>query len=263
MVPRARPRPDDAVAEQFLAHAGELMDAYLAPAGGPRPARLRSIHFPATLEWLRTEDVIRLAVDSGKAGLSRKAFFNRWPTRESFVKDALIYALLYKDRLVEQVLNPSQMDRMSRSGSLSAEIIKVADPYIERLLRDPRSYLMVHVGPLLEHHPDIRAGVLRTLRGEREWWPGYFRLLTDLGLRLRPGWSVERLGLSLQGIVDGFLFRYRIQPEDFIPTRWQGASLFADTVIAFCLGVIDTDRSGQSAREALDAAAERAGSATS
>lgn len=257
-MPRATPRPDDAVAEQFLAHAGELMDAYLAPSGGPRPPRLRSIHFPATLEWLRTEDVIRLAVSSGKAGMSRKAFFNRWPTKEEFVKDALVYCLLFKDRPVEQVLNPSQLDRMSRTGSLSAGIIQLADPYLERLLRDPRSFLMAHVGPLLEHHADVRERVTPTLRGTHEWYGGYYRLMIDLGLTLRAGWTVERFALSIQGIVEGFLFRYRIQPEEFLPTRWQGASLFADTVIAFCLGVIDTDRSGLSAREALDAAAERA-----
>jgi hypothetical protein len=33
---------------------------------------------------------------------------------------------------------------------------------------------------------------------------------------------------------------------------WQDASLFADAVIAFTLGVIDAERSGTDARAALD-----------
>jgi AcrR family transcriptional regulator len=245
------------VAERFLAHAGELMDAYLAPSGSPRPPRLRSIHFPATLEWLRTEDVVRLAVESGKAGLSRKAFFNRWPTREDFVQDALVYALMYRDRPVEQLLDPSLLDGMTRSASLSDGIIQVADPYLEHLLGDPRSFLMVHIGPLLEHHPAMRERIMPSLRGTRDWFGGYVRVLNDLGLRLRTGWDIERFGLAIQSILDGFLFRYRIQPEDFRPTRWKDASLFADTVIAFCLGVLEADPSDLSSRDALDAMVRR------
>jgi AcrR family transcriptional regulator len=256
-VPRARPRPDDAVAEQFLAHAGELMDAYLAPSGSPRPPRLKAIHFPATLEWLRTEDVVRLAEESGKAGLSRKAFFNRWPTREDFVQDALVYALLYRDRPTEQLLDSSLLGRMTETASFSEGIIRVADPFLEHLLRDPRSFLMVHVGPLLEHHPTVRERSMASLRTTREWFGGYVRVMNDLGLHLRPGWDIERFGLAIQSILDGFLFRYRIQPEDFRPTRWKDASLFADTVIAFCLGVMATDRAAGDHREALDAMVRR------
>jgi AcrR family transcriptional regulator len=245
------------VAEQFLGYAGELMDAYLAPFGGPRPARLRAIRFPATLEWLRTEDVIRLAVESGRAGLSRKAFFNRWPTREDFVQDALVYALMYRDRPVEELLDPSLLDGMTRSATLSDGIIQVADPYLEHLLADPRSFLMVHIGPLLEHHPDMRERIMPSLRSTRDWFGGYVRVLNDLGLQLRAGWDIERFGLAIQSILDGFLFRYRIQPEDFRPTRWKDGSLFADTVIAFCLGVLEPSHSGQSPRDAIDAMVRR------
>lgn len=116
---------------------------------------------------------------------------------------------------------------------------------------------MLHIGPLLEHHPSVRAAVMSSIRGTTAWFEGYGRLLADLGLVFRPGWTVERFGWAIQCILEGFLFRYRIQPEDYVPTRWQGASLFADAVIAFALGVIDAERSGLSARQALDAAVAR------
>lgn len=54
------------------------MDAYRddQPADG-RVARLWSIRFPAALDWLRTEDVIRLAAGEVTVGADRRAFFNR------------------------------------------------------------------------------------------------------------------------------------------------------------------------------------------
>src|ERR1700678_877461 len=87
--PRPAPSRHDATARQFLRAAVQLIDAYLddQPRDN-RPARLRSIKFPAALDWLRTEDVIRLAATEGTTGVSRKAFFNRWPTRDEFLPDA-------------------------------------------------------------------------------------------------------------------------------------------------------------------------------
>jgi hypothetical protein len=66
-----------------------------------------------------------------------------------------------------------------------------------------------------------------------------------------PRIAVTR-ALALQATLDGFLLRYRIMPEDYPSSRWEGAGIFADTVLAVILGVIDTDRSGTSSRKALD-----------
>src|SRR5580658_10128480 len=72
--PRPAPSRQDATARQFLKAAVQLIDAYLDDQPlHSRPARLKSIRFPAALDWLRTEDVIRLAAADGKTGVSRKA----------------------------------------------------------------------------------------------------------------------------------------------------------------------------------------------
>lgn len=84
------------------------------------------------------------------------------------------------------------------------------------------------------------------------WADGYAALLTDLDLVLRPGWTPYRLSLALQAALDGFLLRYRIMPDDYPTSRWEGAGIFADTVLAMILGVIDADRSGTNVRKALD-----------
>jgi hypothetical protein len=77
------------------------------------------------------------------------------------------------------------------------------------------------------------------------------RLLADLGLILWPGWTPHWLSLALQAALDGFLLRYRIMPDDYPTSRWEGAGIVADTVLAVIFGVIDTDRSGTNGREAL------------
>jgi hypothetical protein len=253
------PRPavsrHDATARQFLKAATQLIDAYLDDQpGGPRPARLRAIHFPAALEWLRTEDVVRMAAAGSSAGASRKAFFNRWPTREEFLPDALVYALAEEE--VDEAPNEQAGQvpgTATAPAAFSQEVIRIADGLLESLQRHPRSYLTLHIGPLLAQHPSLWEALMPAMRaGIQAWADGYAALLTDLGLVLRPGWTAHRLSLALQAALDGFLLRYRILPDDYQAARWEGGGLFADTVLAVILGVIDVDRSGTNGREALD-----------
>lgn len=255
MSPRPAASRHDATARQFLRAATRLIDAYLDDKPSEtRPARLRSIHFPAALEWLRTEDVIRTAAAEGEAGASRKAFFNRWPTREEFLPDAVVYAL------VEEEIAEAPNDQAAQVPATAAapvpfseEVIRVADGLLASLQRHPRSYLTLHIGPLLAQHPSLWEALKPAMRsGILAWADGYAALLPELGLELRPGWTPHRLSLALQAALDGFLLRYRIMPEDYPVSRWEGAGIFADTVVAVILGVVDPERTGLNGREALD-----------
>jgi hypothetical protein len=253
--PRQPPSRHDATAQRFLQAAVGLIDAYLDDqAREQQPARLRSIRFPAALDWLRTEDVIRFAAAPGEPGLSRKAFFNRWPTRDEFLPDALVYALVY-DEVPEP---PNEQGRQMPAAAaaapeFSAAVVSICDGLLDSLRRHPRSYLTLHIGPLLPQHPDLWRAIVPAMRqGTQVWAEGYATLLTDLGLVMRPGWTPQRLSLALQAALDGFLLRYRIQPDEYPESRWEGAGVFADTVIAIILGVLDADRSGRSGRAVLD-----------
>ncbi|GAB3410861.1 hypothetical protein GCM10027569_26860 [Flindersiella endophytica] len=257
MSPRPTPTRHDDTARRFLDLACQLIDAFLAPPGHPRPPRLRMLKFPANLEWLRTEDVLRLAAETGESGLSRTAFFNRWPTKDDFIRDAVIYAVAYHPEDRDPVFDSGQLDQISPESSLSAQIVRIADGYLNGLLADPRSFLLVHIGPLLDHYPELRSEQLRALRANQVWFDGYARVIANLGLALRPDWTVERLGLTIQAMLDGFLFRHRLQHEDYEGSRWEDASLFADAVVALCLGILDTDETGHTARRALDLAASK------
>jgi len=89
-------------------------------------------------------------------------------------------------------------------------------------------------------------------QGTQVWADGYASLMADLGLVLRPGWTAQRLSLALQAALDGFLLRYRMQPDEYPESRWEGAGLFADTVVAILIGVLDADGSHLSGRAVLD-----------
>jgi AcrR family transcriptional regulator len=253
--PRHAPTRHDATAQQFLKAAAGLIDAYLDDKGRDvQPPRLRAIRFPAALDWLRIEDVIRFAALPGEAGVSRKAFFNRWPTREEFLPDALVYALVY-DELPE---HPNEQGRQmpataAAAPAFSDAVVSICDELLDSLRRHPRSYLTMHIGPLLPQHPQLWRAIVPAMRqGIQVWADSYTTLLTDLGLVLRPGWTPERLSLALQASLDGFLLRYRVLPDDYVQSRWEGVGLFADTVIAIVIGVVDADRSGRSGRAILD-----------
>ena len=252
------PSRHDATAQRFLRAAVQLMDAYLEDQPGrERPARLRAIRFPAALDWLRTADVIRLAGEAqGTAGTSRKAFFNRWPTREEFVRDALVYALVAEvapgDPLRQARVMPADATA-SAATSFSAAVLRISDQLLDSLCAHPRSYLTLHVGPLLPQHPPLWAAVLPAMReGSQVWADGFAALITGLGLVFRPGWTPQRLALALQAALDGFVLRFRIQPDDYQASRWEGASIFADTVLAIVLGVLDHERTGEDGRIILD-----------
>jgi AcrR family transcriptional regulator len=252
------PSRHDATARRFLQAALQLMDAYLQERpDADRPARLRAIRFPAALDWLRTEDVIRLAsaVD-GASGTSRKAFFNRWPTREEFLSDALVFALVEEEAPGDPKGAARQMPADASASavtSFAGAVLRISDDLIDSLRRHPRSYLTLHIGPLLPQHPRLWDAILPSMReGSQVWADGYAALVGDLGLVLRPEWTAERLALTLQAMLDGFILRFRIQPEDYGSSSWEGASIFADSVLAMILGVLDAERTGDSGRAVLD-----------
>jgi len=239
------------------------MDAYLGDGpAAERPARLRAIRFPAALEWLRTEDVIRLAAAADTGGTSRKAFFNRWPTREEFLGDALVYALVTEVAPGDPMGQARQMPADASAAaatSFSAAVLRISDQLLDSLRSHPRSYLTLHLGPLLPQHPQLWEAVLPTMQeGSQVWAVGYAALLTDLGLVLRPEWTPQRLALAFQAALDGFVLRFRIQPADYQTSVWEEASIFADTILALVLGVIDHERTGENGRVVLDRLVARA-----
>lgn len=241
MVLRTSPTRHDATALRFLAVAAELMDAYLR-AEPDAPDRLGHIRFPAALDWLNVEDVIRLT-PSSVSGTGRRAFFSRWPTRAEFLPDAIVYAML----------RDSGTHGLDQEEQISRAIVNAADGLLAELAGHPRSFLILHLGPLLPRHPQLAGALAPASRAATAVWLGIHRRLAHgLDLVLRPEWTHQRMSAVLQSMLDGFVLRHRTHPGDQDAYRWNGASVLADAIIAFLLGAVDWDLTGQSGRATLD-----------
>ena len=129
MSPRPAPTRDDPTARHFLDTAADLIDLYLQaePPSREKSARLRQIRFPAALEWLRITDIIRLARVSSTEGGSRKAFFNRWPTKDDFLADAVVHAAMREHTVDDPRNHARQMSTLRDASSFAEAIIEVVD----------------------------------------------------------------------------------------------------------------------------------------
>lgn len=248
MALRARPSRHDMTAIHFLSVAANLMDAFLQaePVGDRQSQRLGHISFPTALDWLRTDDVIRLAPTWSGEAARRRAFFSRWATRGDFLADAVVYALLR-----EQPGIPAQ--RHNPDTSISQYIADVTDDLLANLVQHPRSYLVLHLAPLLPRHPHLAAAFAPGSRAATLAWADIYRRLADgLDLVMRPEWTFKRLSSVLQAMLDGFVLRHRVRPQQHPRQGWQDANMLADAVIALLLGATDWDLTGLSGRAALD-----------
>ena len=257
MSPRPQASRDDASARQFLRAAARLIDAYLDDLPG-QMRQGNSIPFPGALHWLHKDDVIRVAADFGSKGVSHTAFEHRWERWEDFVPDAVVYAMLvHDDEFEDSSKQAEQVPAVATaSASFSDEIIRIATELLASLQRQPRNYLTLHLGPLLPQHPELWVKLQGEMKRAIEAWAvGYDGLLDEWGLVLRPGWTPKRVAHALQAMLDGFLLRYRILPHDYPTDTVDDVGIFADSVVAFILGVVDAERSGVSSRAAIDAVA--------
>jgi hypothetical protein len=245
---RTHPSRHDATAMGFLSVAADLMDAYLQaePIGPDQSQRLGHISFPTALDWLRTDDVIRLAPSWNGEAARRRAFFSRWPTQADFVADAVVFALLR-----EQPEIP--LPRHGEETTMSQLVAHVTEELLTSLVQHPRSYLVLHLGPLLPRHPQLAKALSPSSRAATRAWLRLYHALADRhDLVLRPEWTFKRLSLVLQAMVDGFVLRYRMRPGGHPRNSWKEANILADAVVALLLGAVDWDLSGQSARATLD-----------
>lgn len=218
-----------------------------------RAPRLQAMHYPAALEWIRIEDVLRLVRASGKSA-SKRSMLNRWPTKDAFIRDAVIHAMLYRDDPGgDPTQSISMLEVIAETDSFSAGVGAVVDQLMSVLINHPRSFLLTQIAPLLPHHPHLAADIRQSSEAaQAAWSERYGALLAVMQLRFRPEWSVERLTLAIQLVLDGVMVRSRIQPDKVVSTAWEAANLYSDTVLSIISGALDLEQDGLSLRDWLD-----------
>jgi hypothetical protein len=224
MSPRPMASRDDETATAFLDAGSALIDAMLdADRLGPLPARLRQLHYPAPLEWTRIEDVLRIVGGSAQTG--RKAFYNRWPTKDDYIRDCFIHTLLYSDRDGKPLADVAllQAHLTDTSLPLTVRVRNVARGIADGLLNDPRASLLSHAAVMVNHDPLTAQVVTEASAKERDTWRVAYRAVLDgAGLSLRPGWTIDSLIVIVQMLIDGMVMSHRgASPRPPVtPGRW-------------------------------------------
>lgn len=206
-MPRPAASSSDRTAEIFLSAAAALIDRGFLDVAQRGRHPVNTLKFPPSIHWLRVEDVLRLASDSENQA-SRKAFHNRWPHKDSFMRDAIVYAMCYRDAPERDPnIYLSAADGLFRDPALFLEDTwTFAASMFAGLLQDPRSFLMIHLAPSIAHYPDIQEVVDQNMKQARELWrTTYAQLIDRLGLKIADGWTVTSLDLTFQALIDGFL----------------------------------------------------------
>lgn len=236
-MPRPAASRHDDTARRLLDSAAAIIDSALMDDADTQSRRVRAFHYPAALDWIRLEDVVRLA-----APVSKKALRSRWETKDEFVRDAVLHAMLYRDAPEQDPGREGpELGRLEGAATPSAGITIIADDLVTGLLAHPRSFLLAHVAPLFPRHPELRDEVRTASRGPQDAWTEAFpELLQRIGHPLRPHWAPQRLTLAIQVMLDGYLVRSRVEPER-LAHGWSEASFFADLVVTFSCGALDVD----------------------
>ncbi len=108
------------MANRFLDAAAQLIDATLVDQPAHNPPRLRALHYPAALDWIRIEDVLRLTRQIDGETASKRALANRWASKDAFIQDAIVHALMYRDAPATQpAAHGPQLHTLAGAASLS------------------------------------------------------------------------------------------------------------------------------------------------
>jgi len=167
----------------------------------------------------------------------------------------LIYAKIADRTVADEYFTVSE--KVEALNEVPKQLPADAEGVEMHKLRAEMHRRMLGNGYCAPHHPELWKALLPEIQGAiQRWAAGYAQLANGLGLVLRPEWSVERVSLVLQAMLDGFVLRYRVQPDDYPTSHYEGVSIFADAVIAFILGIMDWEKTGVAGRVALDGLVE-------
>lgn len=256
MSPRPAPTRDDATARAFLNAGMRLVEAmFSVEPRQDRPARLRALHFPAPLEWIRVQDVIRESRQETPS-ISPKAFWNRWHDKDSFVVDLALAA--FADTLAPETLD-LRLRLESSDGSFSARIEALTGSVMSELLAHPRSLLLGHLASVMHGSPELRDRIVEATADDVRGWVAFYGAVVDaVGLTWRPGWTAVKAQIAIQGLMDGLLIRSRLIGPTIDGHAWHPVDVFTDAVTALFASILDLDQDGRTVGELLDDGVARA-----
>lgn len=146
---------------------------------------------------------------------SNGAFYNIWPTRQSFAQDLLRH-ILSADRVrTRRPTRDAGLDGVrQRSFSLTRTVHALADLNFGGLRDDPGLRLKQALWSRHTVDPQVCELIARLYAdGTATLAPTYLAVIERGGRRMRPPYTVEELAVTLTALAEGLHLRRSVQPE--------------------------------------------------
>jgi AcrR family transcriptional regulator len=257
---RPRTQRHDPVTTAFLDAGLELFDEVFSPDSGPAsPGQVPTVK---PLAWLQISLVERRAAqraDDGRATApTRGALYERWPSKDHFIADLLAYAIAstrWDTHVDEAVAHGVPGDQLPNPSVLIGAVLAADFAFAQQ---SSPWRIEQHLGPVSGAYPQV-AATLRQTYGEitDAWAAVYEQLLGGYGFRLRDGMTYRDLAVILTAVMDGFLIRAEIDPDEVGAAGEPGSTrqtLACAAIFAACAVPIDSD-DHRTVPESLDALA--------
>lgn len=182
---------------------------------------------------------VKVADVAERAGVTKGALYHLWPSQEDYWHDLLLY-LFEQDRLVSESSIAAEAERLraAMASDDPTDLVEHANVVFDALKDDPG--FLVRVGI----YSYLYDGAVRE-RLDHEYRAGLARLadflgwgLDRLGLRMRPGVSLEQFASAVITLLQGTVLEYRIHPDRTPDLEVDGRriSLFAAGAVALTQG---------------------------
>jgi AcrR family transcriptional regulator len=153
-------------------------------------------------------DHLSAATVAQKAGVTSGSFYRRFAHRSIFVEKMLDYALA-RERVSEYGATMAVIEKaLSEGASLRTLIERGTEANLKQVESDAAFVVQVNLWSLCRARPDLRERIGRLYTDlAAQWDPTYKALADFFGLKFRPPFNEEILGVILAALTEGLTMR--------------------------------------------------------
>lgn len=208
---------------------------------------------------------VKVAAVAERAGVTKGALYHIWPSQEAYRKDLLVYLLEGRHQVGADQARELLADLRRQDLPPEAVLHRVADFSFDRLKNDP-AFMARFSFYVYADDPDVRELLAQADREVDAGFGSYISAyLDEVGLQIRPPFTIRQLFACITAYVEGLVLRYRTSPEladATVERNGESWSLAALGLAAIIDRFTEPSPTGPAAGRPTEAAGAAAGGAT-
>lgn len=164
-------------------------------------------------ELIHGDERLSLVLDS--LGYTTGAGYQIWPNQAAFRLDLQVYVAERIDYASPSVIRQDILAVQARELPLDQHTLEIGDLYIDYFLQREEFYLSLRFYAMGDDRPPEITEALRDGYTRLGWelTEVLAKVMSDRGLVLREGHSLEQFAATLTALAEGFALRHRTGPE--------------------------------------------------